>query len=754
MRRKVARWGPWIGMIAFALTVMAPVTLGRNVLFWGTIAYQFIPWYEAAGALWRAGALPLWNPLVGGGAPLLANYQVAALYPPTWLMIGLPSVRTLGWLIAAHVVLTGGGMFAWARARGLSHPAALLGALTLQGCGYLMARAAIFPSIVFTFAWIPVWLWRIECLAQQPGRRRAARLAVVIGLGLLAGHAQTAVYGLALTGLLLLWRGWTGQKALRLRLWAWGCVGLMLGAGIAAAQLLPTAAYLMASVRSGGLPDEALTYSFWPWRLITFFAPDFFGHPAAGNYRGYPTYWEAAGYVGLAPLLLALGFLARPEKEMRSETRFWGLVGGVALILALGKFLPGYETAFRVLPFLRIFNGPVRRMLITEVALAALAALALDHWLDARPQRWQALPLLIGVVVMTIGEAVAYLMPDLGASARAVAYAGLLLAVWGVLALLRGKVKRLIVLAGLIGFVFVNLALWGQKQVLNTTPDFYQACASPVLAEVWRQVEDPGRILFSGTRVTGTEYAVRFGYFRLGDWRAPDDGWTQTCETLLPNLGLLAGIPFADNEDPIRLARWETLETLAEAHPQLLPLLGVSHRLDEECVTGEVEVASSAGVKLCYIGAAPRAWIVPRARQLLVEEMSATLVDAAFALRDEVLLESDPPLAFAGGAGHVTQVQDSANALSITLTVDGPAYLVVADAWDSGWTARVNGMAAPVLRADLALRAVFIPTAGEHQVTLTYRPLSFMLGALISGLALVAVCLFLFSRNVQPVEMR
>jgi hypothetical protein len=751
MQRTIARWGPWATIVALAFTVTAPVTFGGNVLFWGVVAYQFVPWYEAAAAMWRAGALPLWNVWVGGGAPLLANYQVAALYPPTWLMIAIPPARALGWLIAAHLVLTGAGMFAWARARGLSRTAGLIGALALEGCGYLIARAGLFPSIAFTFAWIPVWLWRVERLAQRPDRRRAARLAVVVGLGLLAGHAQTAVYGLVLTGLLLLWRGWTAEKTSRFRLWAWGCAGLALGAGLAAAQLLPTAAYLGASVRSGGLADEALIYSFWPWRLLTFVTPDFFGHPAMGNYVGYPTYWESAGYIGLAPLLLALGSLSRPLKGTRGEARFWVVVGGAALVLAMGKFLPGYEAAFAALPFLRIFNGPARRTLVTEVALAALAAMAVERWLDDRPKRWQALPLLMGIVLAAVGGAMAYALPDLGASARAVLWAGLLLAAWGVLSLLRGKVQRSFLVAGVIGLVFVDLVLWGQKQFPHITPDFYKVCASPALAEAWRQVDEPGRLLFAGTRVGGAEYDVRFGYFRSRDWRAPDGGWTQVCETLLPNLGQLAGVPFADNEDPIRLGRWEALETLAEAHPHLLPLLGVSHRLDESCAAGEVEVASVAEVKLCYAGPAQRAWIVSRARQVDAEAMPAALVDPAFAPREEVLLESAPPLTAAGGGGRVMQLQDSANALTIALTVDGPAYLVIADAWDSGWTARVDGVVTPVLRADLALRAVFIPTAGEHRVTLTYRPLPFMVGAMLSGLALVGVCLFSLLRTPKNV---
>ena len=739
MQRVIARWGPWIAIVGLAMIIMAPVTLGDNVLFWGAVSFQFVPWYRAAIASWQAGTLPLWNPWVGGGAPLLANYQVAALYPSTWLMIAVPPERALGWLIALHLMLTGAGMFAWARARGLSRTAALTGALALEGCGYLVTRAGLFPSIVFTFAWMPVWLWRVERLAQHPDHRRAARLAIVTGLGLLAGHAQTAAYGLVLMGTVLLWRGWTASKEVRFRLWAWGCAGFALGAGLAAAQLLPTAAYLRASVRSSGLAEEALIYSFWPWRMLTFFVPDFFGHPAAGDYVAYPTYWENAGYVGLAALLLALGCVIRPSARARGAARFWAIVGGLALVLALGKFLPGYEAAFDALPFLRIFNAPARRMMVTEIALAVLASLAVDYWLDDRPKRWQALPVLVGSVLAVIGGALARAEPPLSTFARATLYTGLILALWGTLVLLRGRVPRPILAAGLLTLLFVDLAVWGAQQIPTTTADFYAACASPTLAEAWRQEPEAGRVLFAGTRVERAEYDLRFGYFRLRDWRPPEGGWTHVCETLLPNLGQLAGVPFADNEDPIRLGHWEQLETLAEAHPRLLPLLGVSHRLDVACATDEVEVAATVDVTLCRVGPAPRAWIVPAARQVAVEALPGALVAEDFAPDAEVLLEVAPAPEIAGGAGAVQRVQDHPNAVTVDFTTDGPAYLVLADAWDAGWTARLDGDAVPVLRADLALRAVPVATAGDHYLVMRYRPQALVWGIVISTLALGAI---------------
>jgi hypothetical protein len=70
------------------------------------------------------------------------------------------------------------------------------------------------------------------------------------------------------------------------------------------------------------------------------------------------------------------------------------------------------------------------------------------------------------------------------------------------------------------------------------------------------------------------------------------------------------------------------------------------------------------------------------------------------------------------------------------------AFMVLADAWDRGWTARVDGQPALVLRANVAFRAVEVPP-GRHSVAFFYRPLSVPVGLAISLLSLAATALLL-----------
>ena len=61
-----------------------------------------------------------------------------------------------------------------------------------------------------------------------------------------------------------------------------------------------------------------------------------------------------------------------------------------------------------------------------------------------------------------------------------------------------------------------------------------------------------------------------------------------------------------------------------------------------------------------------------------------------------------------------------------------PAYLVLADTFDPGWSAVVDGQPAPIRPAYVAFRAVYLPQ-GKHAVVFTYRPAGFDRGLLLTG---------------------
>ncbi|MBR4190341.1 MAG: hypothetical protein IKQ55_10320 [Kiritimatiellae bacterium] len=67
---------------------------------------------------------------------------------------------------------------------------------------------------------------------------------------------------------------------------------------------------------------------------------------------------------------------------------------------------------------------------------------------------------------------------------------------------------------------------------------------------------------------------------------------------------------------------------------------------------------------------------------------------------------------------------------------EAPALLRIAENFNAGWKCRIDGKAAPVLRADYLFMAVPLAEAGRHEVELRYAPGSAAVGLEAAGLAL------------------
>src|SRR5579872_4970096 len=90
-------------LVGLAVLVFGlPSLLGKPVLP-GDDMTQNYPLRVLAGQQIRAGHLPLYNPYIWSGAPLLGGWNAAAAYPLTWLFAVLPALAawTVG-LVATY----------------------------------------------------------------------------------------------------------------------------------------------------------------------------------------------------------------------------------------------------------------------------------------------------------------------------------------------------------------------------------------------------------------------------------------------------------------------------------------------------------------------------------------------------------------------------------------------------------------------------------------------------------------------------
>ena len=781
---------PLVVLLIPTVVLFWEIILAGRVLFWGVPLLQFVPWYQAVRSAILSGELPLWNPLVGGGAPLLANYQSAVFYPPNWLHLVMEPARAMSLLMVAHVLWAGVGMWVYARAIGLRSLARLVSALSLMLSGYLISRLG-FPSIGSTLPWAPWLLYGVERSLARPGWRSSALLGTLIGLMLLAGHAQTAFYtGLMVTGYLIV-RAWSRPRSAAggffRPLVATGrflAAGLI-GCALATVQLLPTAELLQASQRAGGVEAEsAMTYSLWPLRVLSLIAPRFFGHPGTGNYWGYCcNYWEDNGYIGVLGLLLALGAVVAWMRWRLSRTRadvmlrgvplaqtivpYFGIVAVLSLVLAFGIHTPLYPWVFDHVPGFGQFQAPARLLCLWTVGMAVLAGVGTELWRpNAAVGRLARYAVTVGLALLIAAAAVGGFLTEQTATFRlGTAQLGSALVAIGALALLQPR-----------GSDLARHLRWSAAVLVLVAADLVWANwgAHPT-AERWlytRATESGKQLQAAGERgstfyPSTDEYFVTFErYLSFRTFAPAADGgrpgevsterWFGMREALIPNAGMLDGLPALNNFDPFRPARHELLlETINAASGQeqikLLQMAGVSVLITASGAPSELRpIHSNSDVTFYRVpDPLPRAYIVYQAVVAAdLDSAQAAVAGRDFDAHDTVVVETDASVAQHQLPMTAVALTTRLGSATIRASLPEDGILVLLDSHYPGWQATVDGRPAEILPANLAFKAVRVP-AGEHVVEFRYRPMPMTIGVTISLLTVALIGLLMVANYLR-----
>ncbi|HEX9680782.1 MAG TPA: hypothetical protein VGA32_04960, partial [Anaerolineales bacterium] len=729
VKRSSSAWLPWLAVVLGPTLVFGPMLIRGDVLYWGTPGLQFLPWHSFALQAMANGHVPLWNPWLGMGAPLLANHQSAVLYPPNLLLAVVGPAWGHGLLVLLHLIFAGAGMVVLARRLGLGTSGQAVSAIAFSLSGYLVARAG-FLSMNAALAWVP-WIvgagLAVAQVATSPSPRahRAAAVGLLsffLAMQWLAGHAQTAWYTIVLA---FAWLLASAHRAARGRGMARGAVAALIAvlfaAMLAAAQILPTLEYWRESQRAAGVDVEiAMTYSFWPWRLLGLLAPDLFGNPATGDYWGYGNYWEDAVYIGVFPFLFALASMRRAFRRSPDESAGWlrlsVVLAGAALFFALGKNTPVYPLLFRYVPTFDAFQAPARWNLITVFSLTVLAGFGADSWpaLKGRGLYWTRLGTAGAVAALAVSLSAGLFLSGMEPSIpRAVARASFWVLLAGALSLARGRIGADASRVLLGAIVVADLAVAGSG--LN-----------PSLPRIiLDRPSQLARLADGGHRVympAGLEYEIKFRQVLRFDRFSPPDDWITARDSGLPNALFLDRVASANNFDPLLPARYSAWIEWLEIQPtaaqeELLALMDVAWR-------AEAEPGTALRAEYVPVASPSRARIVPSVVCVDGSAAAGALLAAeGFDASRVVVLEGclSEEAARAGGEGSAMIVSmDDPNAVVVEVDAPSGGWLLVSDTWYPGWEAQVDGAPSHLYRADYLFRAVYVPPQAR-QVEFRYR---------------------------------
>ncbi|MXX55368.1 MAG: YfhO family protein [Gemmatimonadetes bacterium] len=749
----------------------------------------------------NAGDFPLWSPRLLGGIPFLEAISAGdSVYPTSLLYLFIEPYRALGWKLVLHVLGGGFFMYGWARSLGLGRPAATLG-----GLAWLMAPVIVTLTLpgndgkLMVASLAPLVFWAAESVLRSPSGRTAAGLAGAVALTSLTTQFQTAYFLFGTVGAYAVFRtvqlrkepgSGSGARRPRRALVPLAIFlgSAVVGAGMAAVQLIPAAQYVTESSRRiattvEATPQERLAYasswSFHPEEVAALVVPEFVGNSAADADWGRNTYWGRNAlklnheYLGVTVLALAiLGFGGRRSRGLR-----W-FMAGISLtwlLFALGAHTPVWRIFYEVVPGVSLFRVPSIAAFLVSFGVTTLFALGVDDLVRNGPspgflrsRRGRALLSFCGLLfaglllqasgalgsiwtTMIYGDAGER---SLAALAAANPHITLGFGIALVLALLTAvlvwlvKEDRVPVAAALAALsLLVALDLGRIDRAFIRTFDFH----------AWAAPDNNTRYL-EERRDAGPP-------FRVADLRGSD----QIVDLALYELDLVAG------HHPNDLARYRQLLGLEGSrasgdntrHPNVLRMMNTKYIVwPQEAVGGPpyagAQALSSArrgrGLEAIYTyPGLDRAWIVDRVTVMQDDEAAlARILSQDFDPGSEVIL-AEPPDAVAGSggaAGPVSWQLFEPDERRLRVTTTGPAVLVVSENWFPGWVAEVDGEPATVRRANLTLQAVEIPSGGDHTVTLRFTAPTVMSALRISVLAALITILLFASSHLRGLSAR
>lgn len=741
LERRPRRLG--LVVLAGALLVLFHRLLLGEVFFWGLPALQFYPWREYAFDLLRQGQLPLWNPYNGAGAPLLANYQSALLYPLNWPGFFLPLAWSMSVTAVLHLFIGGLGMTALLRCLGAGALGQGMAALAFALTGYLVARLGTYPMISAA-VWLPWLVWVAHGMLLRYRFRDAGRLALIVALLLLAGHAQTAWYSLLLAILYGVWLV-VNRRLPFARLVVMGLIA-SLGAGIAALQLVPTAELLLTSQRAAGVDyDFAMNFSFGLARSLNFLSPITFGTPADGSYLVTGYYFEFAVYIGLIPLVSAfaavVGWLQRRrerDQNVFTIVPFWLIIALIGFVLAMGAHTPVFPFLYRHVPTFDLFQAPARWQLWTVFSLAVLSGIGVSAWgRSFRARRWAkrlfaaclsllVLSLIALVAAPPIEGVQALVRALLGLAVSGIAGAWLALRQPPADSAAYSRWSLLVLVIVAADLVWAN---WGHNPTIPAA--FYDPLGD--------QSQSQARGYWSQAAEDALKYQT---FFRPDDYRFAAENWQMVRASNLPNLNLIDRRALLDNFDPLLVGPYAAfINALDAAEPNRRESFFVASAVG--WVYGDHGGSVPSGIDPA------RAWLVPGVCWHASEEaLLQALADGADLTR-QVHIPGDgpcPPPPETIERGTVL-IGDEANRVELVVHSPYDGWLVLADTDYPGWQATIDGLSVPIYRANGAFRAIQMPP-GEHVVSFSYEPSWLVPAGTVSALSfLVAVALLLLKAD-------
>jgi|GEM_PF-6680463 len=383
-------------------------TIGTYFYGQGDALFQNLPIrFQVAESL-RNLEFPLWNPLSFSGMPLFADIQSGVLYfLNTAIALLSPSILlafNLSTLL--HYSLAGIFTFLLTRQYKISAPAAFIAGLIFMFSGFMVIRKS-HSQMLYTAVWLPLIILFVQKYKDSRRFKFILFGALTVALQFFAGATQIFLYSsiVVLFYIAFIFVMPRGSEGPGQRLYVLNCLWMfVLFVPLAMVQLSQAYGLLNFSVRQDIDFAAFSLFSFDPRSIPQLFMPYVYGKINPAQYSSVSMMFAGNGieqtiFIGFLPFFLALaGFFNRNRYKF-----FWAFIGLFSLVMVLGSYTPVYRLAYNI-PLINNFRIPTRHWFEFSLAVAVLAGFGFD-WIykGMRENRFLKNMLIVTATIISLG---------------------------------------------------------------------------------------------------------------------------------------------------------------------------------------------------------------------------------------------------------------------------------------------------------------------------------------------------------------
>ncbi|MBI2040111.1 YfhO family protein [Candidatus Microgenomates bacterium] len=692
----------------------------------------FYPAKELAKELVKKGELPLWNPYMFGGYPLLASVSFGLLFPTMifYLIFSSPVAWTLQTM--SQPILALFFMYLFLRHLNLDKIPSLFGSIAFGFGGFLMLWMQ-WNTQATTALFLPILILLEDKYLISKKIKWGVLFSIFLALQIFAGYLPIISFTIVS---LIIWYIFRSKGKSFFKLIFFIILSLLLSAVF----LLPALELIQISQRTVETLPEGEGFTAVQ-NFITLVAPDFFGNDATGNFWGKGDHMDASLYVGVATLILA--FLGIQKFFSKSTVKF--AIGLLVVSIVISVSNPLSILLYK----LGLWGGPSITMnrvnFMMNFSLSILGAYGLSAIKNY--SKFSLKPIIV-VLAIVLGIIIGLVIPReiLLKSSELNSH----------LQRINISLRNMVLPSLLLGSVFSLIYLVKKWEPIRKV-------AAPIFIliltfELFRfglkfNTFSPPSLLYPQTPIT--KFLQRYPNDRFIAQKdiLPANMWVpfrlsspEGYETIYPiNTAKLLAVADSGNVDATPMTKWAILQNfnskiLDETNTRFLLTLkkeGMDKHPKYQKVFEDKEVEVWENTQ-----SLPRVYLTRQVIKSSDRDTLKLLKDSNFPIR-EISITDDFEFKSLKELNSNLQYKPLTNShIVIQATSNIDAYLVVLDSFYPGWKALIDGKEVTIHRTNYNFRGMILPK-GTHIVEFIYAPKSLQLGAIISGASILLIILLL-----------